>query len=166
MDIVLDTMHLNILLEQYFEFPGKARDIDVRFNSYTIFNAETVNLINKIVRSYWEDGGVNRVIASTLAFIEIARKFAELSRERFRLEQFRAFIDQPPEWFHIAAVEKSLYLYLLEIPRVVEMPGGDYKNIEWADAIHLATAMSRDSGVLATTDVRLRQIKTLATRII
>jgi len=156
-DIVLDTNCLKVLLGQYYKYPGKNRDTDVRFHADNTLNPTVVRLINQIISSHFYGGG-NYVVASTFAFVEIARQFAEISDGKFLIQQFKAFIDQPPVWFVIAAVEKSLYEHLLEISATVKMPGGDYKKIEWADAIHYATALSRDNCKLATTDVRLRQL--------
>ncbi|MCP4150077.1 MAG: PIN domain-containing protein [bacterium] len=164
-DIVLDTVCFIVFLNQYFECKAKDRNENLLFYPEFSLESNVVHLINQILQRYLEGGGGNRVVVSAFAFVEIARKFSKLSDKRFRIEQFKAFIEQHPPWFVIAPVEKRLYTELVNIPAEVKMPGGDFKTIEWADAIHLATAMSRnsDKGIerckLATTDARLKSLE-------
>jgi predicted nucleic acid-binding protein len=151
-DIVLDTNILSEFLFQYFKvFPEYKR-----FKPLGRMTKRTAGEINSIVRSYKR---VNLVVASTFAFLEISRQFENIVKKRFKLEQFSAFVDQPPEWFLVAPVDSSLFLHLAQIPAEVTMPGGNVKRIEWADAIHLATALSREKCLLATTDRRIKQVK-------
>jgi len=57
-------------------------------------------------------------------------------------------------------------LHFAQIPAEVTMPGGNVKRIEWADAIHLATALSHEKCLLATTDRRIKQVKMFEDNII
>jgi len=165
-DIVLDTNILSEFLAQYFKQRQKN-------GHFTAQNIETTNILNyrvvkeirEIIKSY-DYIGSHLVVASTFAFLEIARKFEEISGNRYSIEQFSGFIDQPPEWFLVASLDESLFLDLLRIPPYVKMPGGQLKNIEWADAIHLATALSRENCLLATTDSRLKQLHDFQNNII
>lgn len=155
-DIALDTNILSEFLAQFFQQQtGHFSANHVQITD--LLNHRVVKKIRSIIKSH-DDIGSHLVVASSFAFLEIARKFAEISRGRFTLEQFYGFIDQPPEWFLVAPLDGTLFLDLLKIPSYVRMPGGQLKNIEWADAIHLATALSRESCLLATTDSRLKQL--------
>ena len=55
------------------------------------------------------------VIASSFAFIEIGRKFDIISDGKYTIEKFRAFIESPPEWFQIASVDESLFIYYSQL---------------------------------------------------
>jgi hypothetical protein len=123
------------------------------------FSLELVRKLNNIIK--WSAGedvtysGV--VVCSTLAFVEIARKFDEISAKRFTMDQFASFIDQPPEWFIIAALDRNLFRDLSSLPGKVVLPNGKETPIEWADAIHMATALSRDEPwLLAVTDSKIQ----------
>jgi len=156
-DIVLDTNILSEFLAQYFQQRQKSGHFTSnQLETTDLLNHRVVREIQAIIKSY--DDMSHLVVASTFAFLEIARKFAEVSGNRYSIEQFSGFIDQPPEWFLVAPLDESLFLDLLQIPPYVTMPGGQLKNIEWADAIHLATALSRENCLLATTDSRLRNL--------
>jgi predicted nucleic acid-binding protein len=157
-DIVLDTNILSEFLAQYFQHRQKKDHFTAYYIETTkLLNYRVVREIRKTINSY-HNTGMYRIAASTFAFLEISRKFEEISGNQYSIEQFSGFIDQPPEWFLVAPVDESLFLDLLRIPPYVTMPGGQLKNIEWADAIHLATALSRENCLLATTDSRLKQL--------
>ncbi len=157
-DIVLDTHVLSDFLAQYFEQWKEKKHFNVSLVEPTKFlRMPVVREMQKIIRMY-DDQGVHRIVASTVAFLEIARKFQEIAENRFQLEQFSGFIDQPPEWFVVAPVDDSLFLPLLQIPAYVTMPDGQSKAIEWIDAIHLATALSREKCLFATMDSRLKRL--------
>lgn len=160
-DIVLDTMILSEFLAQYFDHTDK----NGYFKAIGHLTPGRVKVINSIIKSH-KDTGVNYIIASTFAFVEIARQFNEIAGNRFNLEKFSAFVDEPPEWFIIQPVDSSLFLYLTRIPAEVMMHDKNPKTIEWADAIHLATAMSRERCLFATTDSRIKQIDIFKNNII
>ncbi len=165
-DIVLDTNILSEFLAQYFQQRRKSGYFSYHHIETTdLLNHRVVKEIRGIIKAY-DYMRSHLVVASTFAFLEIAGKFAEVSGNRFTIEQFSGFIDQPPEWFWVAPLDESLFLELLRIPPYVTMPGGQLKNIEWADAIHLATALSRENCLLATTDTRLKQLTDFQSHII
>lgn len=88
-------------------------------------------------------------------------------QDRFSVEQFAVFIDSHPEWFVIASLDSTLFLHLCRIPREIALAGGGIKPVEWADAIHIATALSRDEPwLLAATDERIKAINYLADKVI
>ncbi|MFC2146236.1 hypothetical protein ACFLRT_02635 [Acidobacteriota bacterium] len=168
-DIVLDTNILSEFLAQYFQHRQKNGHFTANHIGTTdILNYRVVKEIREIIKSYdyIDYIGSHLVAASTFAFLEISRKFEEISGDRYSIEQFSGFIDQPPEWFLVAPLDESLFLDLLRIPPYVTMHGGQLKNIEWADAIHLATALSRENCLLATTDSRLKQLTDFQNHII
>lgn len=169
-DVILDTNLLADLMAQYYDQAYSDRGF---FINYKTLNSELIREINKIIawhtESDWGDISFNSpglIIASTFAFVEIARKFQVIVDGRFTLEQFAAFIDQPPEWFFISSVDSTLVPYLAELPAEVRLSNGDVKPIELADAIHLATAMSRDEYLIATTDARMRKVGFLSARFV
>ena len=83
------------------------------------------------------------------------------------LEQMRAFLDGPPAWFLVAAVDADLLPSYYRLPASVIMPGGGIENIEWTDAIYAATALSRHEPphsrcYFQTQDTRLVRIELIA----
>lgn len=166
-DIIIDTNILADLLAQYF---GKEVQEQNNFQPKGFLNADLVNKLNKIFK--WENSDENNiqpgvVVCSTLAFVEIARKFDEISANRFNIQQFASFIDQPPKWFIIAPIDKNLFCYLNQLPGKVILPNGKEVSIEWADAIHMATALSRDEPwLLAVTDSKILVTKLFENKII
>ncbi len=166
-DIVFDTNVLAELLVQYYG--DNVRDKGC-FESKGFLNKDLVREMNRTVRRHAENDGSSYpglLMASSFAFVEIARKFDEIAGGRFTTEQFAAFIEQPPEWFFIADVDASLFPHLNRLPREISLPNGNIKPLEWADAIHAATALSRDDPwLLAATDPSIKQVAVLKDRII
>lgn len=167
-DIVLDTNILADVLAQYYESGFRERGYFEQKG--WLLDKDLVRSLNRIVKWHLQDDDSpypGLIVASTFAFVEIARKFDEIASGRFTITQFAAFIDQRPEWFLISAVDSALFPHLCNLPREIELPSGDAKPIEWTDAIHIATAMSRDEPwFLATTDARIREIELLKNKII
>jgi hypothetical protein len=162
-DLVLDTDALADFLAQYFGPTGRGQG---RFTASAWLSEEAARQINSIRdRSL---GGVLRdlVIASCLAFVEVVRKWESLSRGRFQPWQLKAFLQQPPEWFSVAPVDEDLLESFLDVPGRVLMRGGDQQNVEWTDAVHVATVLSRSNALFRTQDRRLRQIEQLAGRVV
>lgn len=155
-DIILDTNILSDMLSQYYEQVRDGGSFKVR----GYLNSNLVRELNKIVMwhtAIYDGSYPGMVTASSFAFVEIARKFEEIAEGRFSLNQFAAFIDEPPEWFFISAVDKTLFLHLNELPAQIQSLEGKLMPIEWPDAIHMATAISRDEPwLLAITDGRMR----------
>ena len=153
-DIVIDTDILVNLLIQYFTNFKK----NGHFSETKGLSELLIRNLNKIVKLHQYSTGTHFVITSSFAFVEIARQFVRISADHFSLEQFRRFINEPPEWFLITSLSPDLLIELAEVPSYVTMPDGKLEPIEWADAIHIATAISRDNWYFATTDSRIRNI--------
>lgn len=165
-DIIIDT---NILADMISQYYGEEIGNYGKFISKGCLSPELVRKLNNIIIwSAWEDidySGV--VVCSTLAFVEIARNFEKISANRFTMQQFAAFIDQPPEWFIIAPVDRNLFHYLSLLPGNIFLSGGRETPIEWADAIHVATALSRDEPwLIAVTDSTIKEVAVLKGKII
>lgn len=166
-DIVLDTNILVDVLAQYYEESFRERSY---FKTTKWLSRDLVRRLNRILD--WHLGNDDSpypglIVASSFAFVEIARQFEAIATGRFTVAQFAAFINQPPEWFFIAAVDSTLLPYLCGLPREISLLSGDVKPIEWTDAIHIATALSRDEPrLLAVTDARIREVELLQGMII
>ncbi len=164
-DIALDTDGLADFLAQYF---GTARHGSANFAPSDWLSRRAADLINRILMDYRTDGSVSGfVVASTFAFLEIMRKWDALTKGRIRPYQLRAFLDGPPEWFLVAAVDADLVPFYCRLPADVQMENGGIRSIEWTDAVHAATALSRHDPPLSrcyfqTQDTRLVRIEQLA----
>ncbi|MBV7330950.1 hypothetical protein KFU94_22460 [Chloroflexi bacterium TSY] len=147
-DILLDTNVLADLLSIFFSENYRASR---RFQPYQTISRELARRINQIV--LWhddngydgEDSPQGLIISSSFAFVEIARQFQAIANDRFTLAQFQSFIAQPPPWFFISALDESILKHLSYLPGEVIIPNGRVKSIELADALHIATALSRDN---------------------
>jgi len=165
-DIVLDTNILADLLAQFYSSEFHKNGL---FQASAILERPWVQHINSIIQWHTDyetllgDESPGLVVASTFAFVEIARKFDDISHGRFTISQFQAFISQPPGWFFIASCDYALLEPLELLPASVALPNHKFKRIELADAIHAATSLSRDHSYLATTDSRLKAIDILQT---
>jgi len=164
-DIILDTQILADFLAQFFDTAQRGH---AHFTKRDTITKELARRINKIVR--WHDEGLvvlGKVVASAFAFVEIARKWSDTSSERFTIEQLASFIEQPPEWFIIEPVDENLILALSDVPADVLMEYGKVRSLEWADAVHIATAFGRgNNSLLAVTDREMRQIDIMQGRLI
>jgi hypothetical protein len=164
-DLALDTDALADFLAQYFGVAGRGT---VNFAPSDWLSPRAVSVINRILMDYRSDESVSGfVVASTFAFLEIIRKWDALIKDRVKPYQMRAFLDDPPAWFLVAAVEMSLLPSYYRLPASVEMDNGDIKSIEWTDAIHAATALSRHEPphsrcYFRTQDTRLVRIELIA----
>jgi hypothetical protein len=163
--IALDTGHLADFLGQFY---GPAQRGSEPFRRGDCLTEEAARAINVIVRaSNQEEPARYLVFASALAFVEIARKWDEIVAGRFQPHQLRAFVASPPPWFAVDPVDESLVEFFLQVPITVAL-GGHLENVEWADAIHVATALSHDTGrvkcLLGAKDRRVKQIPQLAGR--
>ena len=156
MDIVLDTGHLAEFLTQYFN-DNLANRGQGRFHPQGLISKELARRLNNIMITSQESIS-NLVIASSLAFVEIARSWDSLGKNKFTIEQFHTFVYQPPIWFDIAPVDNDLLPSFIDVPTAIKI-GSKFESIEWTDGVHLATALSRgevaSSATLATSDHRL-----------
>ena len=151
-DIVLDSDHLVEFFIQYFD-PVIANHGRGKFQPSRVFSRELAHRLNDIVAADRE-GICKFVIASTFAVVEIARNWDTIVGSRFSVQQLHAFVLQHPEWFDLAPVDEDLMPFFVDVPPLV-LVGSKPVPIEWTDAIHLATMISRGvEATLATSDTR------------
>ncbi len=165
-DIVLDTNVLSDFIACYYKYDIRK---DGDFIEYENLSGNLVFRLNEILNNYRSYDTLNKgvIIASTLAFVEIARQFDKISKGRFTRVQFKAFIDSPPQWFIIETMNNELFPFLQELPSSVKMPNGAKVPIEWADAIHVATALARSENCnIVATDGRIIRILSIQDRIL
>jgi hypothetical protein len=166
-DIILDT---NILADLLAQFYGNDFRINGYFKVEGHLNKDLTKRLNKIIKWHifnQEDDFPGLIVASSAAFVEIARQFELIANGRFSIVQLAAFIDQSPEWFSISGLDINLFYHLNRIPAQIKLQNGAIKPIEWIDAVHVATAMSRDEPwLLAVTDRRIREIGFLRNKVI
>jgi hypothetical protein len=157
-DLLLDTHVLNEFIAQYFEYKIYSTG---HFVEREFLTKERAILINNIIYEYRTEATLSKgiIVSSAISFIEIARKFALIAKNRYSLNQFKSFIDDVPPYFHIAPVEKSIGLYLNKVPKYITTALGELKPIELPDAIHCATYYSRDSIAILTEDNRIKSIQ-------
>ncbi len=148
-DLVLDTGPLADILAQYFSSEDYASPV---FSPDEFISSAIAKQVNRIIRTR-----TSYVIASALAFVELARKWDDIVKGRFHAYQLAALLDTPPEWFVVQPVDETLIPFFRQVPSQVVMPDGRFKPIEWTDAVHIATALSREHGDLVTSDERIRQ---------
>ncbi|HQX49346.1 MAG TPA: PIN domain-containing protein [Planctomycetaceae bacterium] len=164
-DIVVDTCVLAEFLSQYFDVEG-ANQGQSQFIRSSNLNDRIARELNRILQG-WHHGGRNNtvpenvVVISAFAFVELVRQWESIVSARFSLEQLRLFLNDPPTWINIAPLDEDLLPSFVSIPQKVRV-GTDTKPIEWADAVHAATAFSRGTGTaLITSDERLSAVPNL-----
>lgn len=164
-DIVLDTNVLADFLSQYFDSRQANRGAG-RFQPRDTLTSPLVRRLNRVTAEYQAIQSPSiLVVASSLAFVELGRQWDEIVCGRFSLPQIRAFIRQHPEWFLVAAVDSDLVSFFNSVPAGVWVCG-KHRPIEWTDAVHVATTLSRgDAALLATTDQRLEALPVLQDRL-
>lgn len=141
-DLVLDVGALADLLAQCFQTDDWTKPL-VRASRF--ISRESTRQINRIVWEYRP----YVVAASAMAFVELARKWDEIVAGRFRPDQLAIFLQDPPDWFVVEPVDEHLVFLLSQVPTMQEL--------EWPDAIHIATVLSREAGRLVTSDRDLGQ---------
>ena len=161
-DIVLDSNYLVEFLIQYFD-SGVANRGMGRFQSSTVFSEDLARRLNQVMTTASE-GISTLIIASTFALIEIARKWDQIVQDRFTIQQLHTFTYQYPEWFSLAPVDEDLIPFFIDVPSIVFVNSKAIP-IEWTDAIHLATVISRGpDATLATSDSRAKKVLELQGR--
>lgn len=164
-DIVLDTNILADFISAYYSFNISTTG---NFEPYSTLTKPLIDKLNIILNNYRNNNTLSDgvIVASTFAFIEIARKFKEISNNRFTILQLKAFIHSHPEWFVIAPLNNELFCHLNTLPNSIRI-SNRVLPIEWADTIHVATALNRDPNcMIATTDNRLKGISTISSKLI
>lgn len=156
-DLILDTHVLCEFIAQYYE--NKIFDSGLCVENATLTRRRAIK-INAIITEYRnnETYAYGLIVASSMAIIEIGRKFVEISQNRYNALQLKSFLNELPPYLHIAPIEKVLTSSLYKVPKYITDSNGDIKPIEFADAIHVATYFSRDSAVMLTNDERIQMI--------
>ena len=161
-DIILDSNYLVEFLVQYFDSAVANRGMG-RFQSSTMFSEELARRFNQVVTTAFK-GSSKLIVASTFTLIEIARKWDQIVQSRFTIQQLHAFTYQYPDWFSLAPVDEDLIPFFIDVPSTVFM-NSKAVPIEWTDAIHLATVISRGpDATLATSDSKVKKVLELQDR--
>ncbi len=167
MEVILDSDYLAEFLMQYFDNDLANRG-NGRFQTNGLISHDLARKLNNIM-ILSREGISNLVITSAFAFIEIARKWDSLAEGMFTVDQLHAFIYEPPPWFSIAPVDYDLLPSFIDVPIVVEV-NSKVETIEWTDAVHMATVISRGllptDATMATSDRRLKAILRVQKRLI
>lgn len=143
-DCVIDT---HILVEILSQYDSKYSDTLLVKNS--ILSDKMVEVFNNIIEN---EGIEGKIVASTLAFVEILNQFNHIAKNKFDRFKLYGFIQQPPEWFEIEVLDLNTVNYYKNLPKF----NNSNVNIELADALHVATAYQRGpSTQLATLDGKL-----------
>lgn len=145
----MDTCVLGDILKQYDGFNSSKALVGSKFL--------TPSIKNKLNIAIESDGDYGMIFTSSFSFVELINKFAEIFREStFSIDKLNAFLKQPPGWITIEDMGEELTNWLHLVPLMT--PKGE--PISGDDAIHLATAMSRqDEIIFCTSDLRLIQLK-------
>lgn len=167
MDVILDSDYLSEFLMQYFDSDLANRG-NGRFQTNGLISHDLARKLNNIM-ILSRDGISSLVITSAFAFIEITRKWDSLGEGMFTVDQLHAFLYEPPPWFSIAPVDCDLLPSFIDVPQVVEV-NSKIEAIEWTDAVHMATVLSRGllptDATMATSDRRLKAILRVQRRLI
>lgn len=159
-DVVLDTNVLSEFLAQFFGIADRGRQ---PFQARNAFSEACVRRVNQIVQRYTETEILEHVVAaSSLAFVEVVRQWDELMAGRIEPHQLAAFLEQPPDWFSVEPVDADLVEVFCDVPPTVWTLENQEFPVEWPDAVHAATALSRESCWFATSDKRLQLIPVLS----
>lgn len=165
-DIVLDTNVLTSFIKGYYFFNVKSEG---KFQKCNFVSKDLADRINYIIETNREYGTLSDgvILCSALGIIEIARKFESISKDNFSIDQFKAFVESPPEWFVIMPLNNDLFEKLAQLPMKVKVSENNFQVLEWADMIHVATALTRDEECfIAATDQRITKIPQLSERLI
>ncbi|MDD2598120.1 MAG: hypothetical protein PHO37_02685 [Kiritimatiellae bacterium] len=155
-DICMDTNILADFLKQYFS-PRKITEFVVEESIHMHHNH--CQRINTLLRSHYryQDSGeppFGLLVASSVAFVELARKFDSIFKGQVTINQFAAFIDDPPPFFTIEPLGLDVLRQLVALPSCCKIRG-KHKGIEAIDNLHAATACIREDCALAVTDAKL-----------
>ncbi|MCB0257089.1 MAG: hypothetical protein KDI55_25495, partial [Anaerolineae bacterium] len=88
-------------------------------------------------------------------------------RDRYDEVELAGFLAQPPEWFVIEPVDEYLVELFCQVSSDVEVTSGQIRPVEWADALHIATALARGEECwLAATDGVIQGVTAVSSRLI
>jgi len=152
-DIILDTNVLGDFFAQYFDAARGNRG-NGEFERGPFLSGEAASEINRVTRSFRRhgDSAAGIVVISSFAFVELFRKWDAITEGLVDFDRLRGFMREPPEWLSIAPLDEELVPSFFEVPPSVYV-GGRFRSIDWTDAVHIATALSRGDGHnIATTD--------------
>ena len=142
----VDTCILADIIIQYF-------DSAVEFGASQYISKEMAQKLNVALHSSGDNG---MVLTSSFAVIELINKFDTIfNGTPVNINKLYAFIKEPPGWITIEDTDSHVAPYLLSVPET--SPNGD--QISGDDAIHIATALSREEELFfLTTDGRIKQL--------
>jgi predicted nucleic acid-binding protein len=152
-DLVLDTHILAEVIRQYYS--KNVATSNAQFESNGVLRKTVCDHLNEILTNYRSDYFENVAVTSIFSFVEIIRQFNEILGANINLEKFRAFIADPPKWLVIDPFSAENNFYFLDVPASVLMADGQMRPIEWPDAIHVVTYLSREHAYFVTNDSRL-----------
>ena len=144
----VDTCVLGDILKQYDGLNSSKALVGSKFLKPSI-----KKILNIAIES---DGDYGMIFTSSFSFVELINKFTEIFKESsFSIDKLNAFLKQPPGWITIEDMGEELTNWL----RLVPLMTTEGEAISGDDAIHIATAMSRqDEIIFCTSDLRLAQL--------
>ncbi len=171
--VILDTVVMGEFLAQFFDRQAASRGAG-RFVPAGWITNDLARRLNRILdlqcSGFLDEDSPHSgsgVVISSFAFVELVRKWDDIVEGRFGMLEFRVFLDQPPEWVIIDPLDEFLTQAFAEVPSRVLDHNGNWLSIEWADAVHAATTISRGrNAMLATSDKKMTLIPELKGRVI
>ena len=144
----MDTCVLGDILKQYDGFNSSKA-----LERSTFLKPSIKKNLNIAIES---DGDFGMIFTSSFSFIELLNKFTVIFKESsFSIGKLYAFLKQPPGWITIEEIGEGLTNWFHLVP--LTTPNGE--TISGDDAIHIATAMSRNEEIIfCTSDLRLLQL--------
>jgi hypothetical protein len=158
-DVVLDTNALGEFFEQYFDNTMANRGQGA-FAKGDYISENAAREINRIIVSHRRNGDLagGLIVISCFAFVELFRKWDQITNGKVDLGKLRGLMEQPPDWLNIASFDETLVPFFFAVPTHVYMKDG-FKSVEWADSVHVATALARgDGNSIATTDTVMQNM--------
>lgn len=172
--VILDTVAVGDFLAQFFDRQTASRGAG-RFATAGWITSELARRLNRILDVHLADTldmdaqpySGSGVVMSSFAFVELVRKWDDIVEGRFEMLEFRGFLEQPPDWVIIDPLDEDLMPAFAAVPSRVLDGDGNWLSIEWTDAVHVATAISRGANaMLATSDRKIALVPQLKGRVI
>jgi predicted nucleic acid-binding protein len=148
-DICVDTDILGELLGQYVHADRRLR---FRAKGSGAISEDLALRINQNISAEFE----GLVVASSMAFVELARKFDAITEGRVSVLQLAAFLEQHPKWFSVEPLTVEAMKEFVRLPTYAVQSGNELKPLEGCDNYHVAAMEARENCQLATNDSRLR----------
>lgn len=159
-DILLDTNVFAEFLAQFFDPASADRGYGV-FRPQGFMSSTVATVLNRLKADHLRFGDIRSgiVVVSAFGVIELSRKWRQIVGTKLTIIQLHSFILQPPEWVSIAPVDDTLIPFFMSLPTHIVTTQGHFKALEWTDAIHVATAVSRGEGIfIGATDGVIRSL--------